>query len=442
MRLRIWAVLLLLLCSAIANQEDDKDDGNPEDIPRTEPGRKGPPMPHPHVKPKRWSVRCNVGPADLKELFRDNLEPDVRRWRARAPLNMTALYKLYDLNPDNDVRRLVLIYNNTFYMVHEPKPRVCADPCNRYMEDVASAFQHWMEKRRIAFPNVLFHLSVHDSHHCYADDSCPAPMLSIAKIINHRNPKAFPEGQDILIPKAPRRKLAWQFEFPWELKSDKAVWRGTRWCDWGTYQYHTNCSRFYTGYAFNSSKDFQEVLDFGFTAGDDIDGPILPLVPYISTGDYTRFKFILNLDGFTAAYRLSKIMLLNSVVLKEESFRGEYYYRSLKEWEHYIPIYKDNGTDLVDVVREYRQPHRLPDLQRISKNANAFAAKYCCPRARMLYWQRVLVEFKKLFPDMDAEIEARWWPYVQSKLDGTWVAPPPSPSPSPEPPAGPARRLL
>lgn len=40
-----------------------------------------------------------------------------------------------------------------------------------------------------------------------------------------------------------------------------------------------------------------------------------------------RYKFLLNLDGFTAAYRFSKLMLINSPILKEESGRGEYYYR-------------------------------------------------------------------------------------------------------------------
>ncbi len=49
---------------------------------------------------------------------------------------------------------------------------------------------------------------------------------------------------------------------------------------------------------------------------------------------------MLSLDGFTAAYRLSKYMLSNSVVLKEESIKIEYYYRSLVPWKHYIPVFR------------------------------------------------------------------------------------------------------
>ncbi len=53
-----------------------------------------------------------------------------------------------------------------------------------------------------------------------------------------------------------------------------------------------------------------------------------------------RYKFLLNLDGFSAAYRLGSWLLMNSVVLKEESTKIEYYYRSLRPWEHYIPVFK------------------------------------------------------------------------------------------------------
>ncbi len=53
-----------------------------------------------------------------------------------------------------------------------------------------------------------------------------------------------------------------------------------------------------------------------------------------------RWKFLLNLDGFTAAYRLAKYLLTNSVVLKEESTKIEYYYRSLKPYKHYIPVFR------------------------------------------------------------------------------------------------------
>ncbi len=41
---------------------------------------------------------------------------------------------------------------------------------------------------------------------------------------------------------------------------------------------------------------------------------------------------------------------------------------------------------------------RLPAL------AQAFAYRYLTPHARMLYWRRVLEEYKALLPDMDAYV--------------------------------------
>jgi hypothetical protein len=37
---------------------------------------------------------------------------------------------------------------------------------------------------------------------------------------------------------APTRTHATFFDFPWDKKIDKAIWRGTRWCDGGVPQKH------------------------------------------------------------------------------------------------------------------------------------------------------------------------------------------------------------
>lgn len=40
-------------------------------------------------------------------------------------------------------------------------------------------------------------------------------------------------------------------------------------------------------------------------------------------------RYLLNLDGHTAAYRLGHLLATNSLVLKQESAQVEYYYRSV-----------------------------------------------------------------------------------------------------------------
>jgi hypothetical protein len=53
-----------------------------------------------------------------------------------------------------------------------------------------------------------------------------------------------------------------------------------------------------------------------------------------------RFKFLLHLGGISSPPDLSDLLLVDSPVLKEESEMGEWFSRSLKPLEHYIPIFK------------------------------------------------------------------------------------------------------
>ena len=53
---------------------------------------------------------------------------------------------------------------------------------------------------------------------------------------------------------------------------------------------------------------------------------------------HALYKYLLNLDGYTASYRLAKLMHSNSVVLKEASPHIEYFYRSLKPHVSHICI--------------------------------------------------------------------------------------------------------
>lgn len=40
-------------------------------------------------------------------------------------------------------------------------------------------------------------------------------------------------------------------------------------------------------------------------------------------------RWLLNLDGHTAAYRLAQLLAVNSLVLKQQSPRREFYYRCM-----------------------------------------------------------------------------------------------------------------
>lgn len=58
----------------------------------------------------------------------------------------------------------------------------------------------------------------------------------------------------------------------------------------------------------------------------DGNGP-LPVLPKVPMTDLPKFRYLLNLDGHSAAYRLGHLLATNSLVLKQESSAWEYYYR-------------------------------------------------------------------------------------------------------------------
>lgn len=58
----------------------------------------------------------------------------------------------------------------------------------------------------------------------------------------------------------------------------------------------------------------------------DGQGP-LPVLPRVDIANASNYKWLLNLDGHVAAYRLSQLLATNSLVLKQHSPWLEYYYR-------------------------------------------------------------------------------------------------------------------
>jgi hypothetical protein len=50
-------------------------------------------------------------------------------------------------------------------------------------------------------------------------------------------------------------------------------------------------------------------------------------VPASSLRDHARYRYLLNLDGSSASFRLAQLLVVNSLVLKQTSPYIEYFYR-------------------------------------------------------------------------------------------------------------------
>jgi hypothetical protein len=68
----------------------------------------------------------------------------------------------------------------------------------------------------------------------------------------------------------------------------------------------------------------------------------------VSVKNHVRFKYLASLDGWTAAWlRPCWIMASNSLLLKQESNKVEWFYWNLIPYKHYIPV-KHDLSDLLE----------------------------------------------------------------------------------------------
>ena len=76
---------------------------------------------------------------------------------------------------------------------------------------------------------------------------------------------------------------------------------------------------------------FLHRLDLGITRIDGADKHTLKYkfgrASFVSIEDHAKWKYLVSADGCVAQTRLAKVMLSNSVVVKEDSDWIEYYYR-------------------------------------------------------------------------------------------------------------------
>lgn len=70
-----------------------------------------------------------------------------------------------------------------------------------------------------------------------------------------------------------------------------------------------------------------------------------------------RFKYLVNLDGVVAAFRMATLVGAGSVVLMQESHTKEFFMGSLMPWVHYVPI-NYSLADLVEKIELLKAGHQ------------------------------------------------------------------------------------
>ena len=157
-----------------------------------------------------------------------------------------------------------------------------------------------------------------------------------------------------------------------------------------------------------------DTLDARFLGGADS-------VQEVPIRDHAHFKYLLALDGKTGSSRLSRLLSCNSLVLKEASPWQEYFYRALKPGTHYQSIFESAPDDVLDTVA--RAKANESGSEAIARAGQAFAVRYLCPRARMVYFQAALQAYVRLFEgdSMGAFAREQAWPVALARIRGDSV---------------------
>ncbi len=111
--------------------------------------------------------------------------------------------------------------------------------------------------------------------------------------------------------------------------------------------------------------------------------------PYMSPADQARFKYVVNVEGHSAAYRLSRELASGSVVLLQESRYLLWFRPMLQPYVHYVPITLENVLEQIEWCRCHDT-----ECRQIVLNACEFSERFLGREGVLDYWEDLLCNLK------------------------------------------------
>jgi hypothetical protein len=133
----------------------------------------------------------------------------------------------------------------------------------------------------------------------------------------------------------------------------------------------------------------RKIMGNSFLQTIDINNLPFELVKPLSYIEQAKYKYIVNIDGHSSAFRLSVELGLGSVVLLVQSKWELWIHKLIKPYIHYIPI-KADLSDLIEKIQWCMDND--DECQRIVRNARCFYETYLSKNAVLDYMQMILVE--------------------------------------------------
>ncbi|KIZ00350.1 KDEL motif-containing protein 2 Flags:Precursor [Monoraphidium neglectum] len=243
--------------------------------------------------------------------------------------------------------------------------------------------------KSLRFPDSAFIVNIDDFPIC-TQGLCPLPVFTMYKKWHPK--KGNIDTNEVLMPVF-NHHYEDLYSFPWDRKRPKAFMRASQ---QGCME--PNSTRAVLAVL---SEDHPEDLDLGITRIDGAQKHHLKYrfskAGFVGIEDHAKWKYLVSADGCVAQTRLAKVMVSNSVVLKEESDWIEFYYRSLRPWKHYVPLTHGEGVarEILGLVRRLQRDDRR--ARQIAETAQKWAYRYLPNYPRLLYFRKTLVEYNALF---------------------------------------------
>lgn len=272
-----------------------------------------------------------------------------------------------------------------------------ADPGHR-AEHLKAGLLRVQEELRLPLPDTMFLYNPHDVSACPQNLRCTVPIFSHFKYWNPLNTSESDE--DFLIPLM-NHKFDKAYNVPWEQKQPKALFRGALRCR----NANETCTR---REIYKLGEANPDVLDVGLTAvsaGTAHDGQLASAVPLEKQA---AFKYLLELDGGAGSARTEKLLLTNSLVVRQKPQYIDAYDRALVNGTHLFEFDMGPGSagvaHLVPAIRGLQASDAI--AKQVAEAGQKFSARYMSSLTRGLIVWDALRKYNAMF-NGDLELVAR-----------------------------------
>ncbi|KAI5632585.1 glycosyl transferase family 90 domain-containing protein [Phthorimaea operculella] len=171
-------------------------------------------------------------------------------------------------------------------------------------------------------------------------------------------------------------------EKPWPEREPLAVWRGR----------DSRAERLKLIDIARANPDLVNASLTNFFFFRDKEAQYGPKQPHISFFKFFDYKYIINIDGTVAAYRMPYLLAGGGMVLKQDSPYYEHFYKQLQPGVHYVPIARDL-SDLKEKILWARDHD--DEARTIAQNARKFANENLLPQHVICYHAVLFSEWSK-----------------------------------------------